>query len=125
PGRRGAAWRSRARAPLPRSRAAGGRHRACRAVDRDRRRPTHADVASGGRGPSMSVRYETPSGGSLRSAATEMTIVAAAAALAIVAALAAQFGVPRAQPLVGAVVILGIAYAFSTDRRADDLRTGG
>ena len=70
----------------------------------------------------MSVQFETPSG---RSTATEMTIVAAAAALAIVAALAAQFGVPQAQPLVGAVVILGIAYAFSTDRRAIDLRTIG
>ena len=40
-----------------------------------------------------------------------------------VAALAAQMGVATAQPLVGRVVILGIAYAFSTDRRAIDLRT--
>ncbi|MEP7307288.1 MAG: nucleoside transporter C-terminal domain-containing protein [Acidobacteriota bacterium] len=32
-------------------------------------------------------------------------------------------GVPQAQPLVGAIVILGIAYACSTDRHAIDLRT--
>src|SRR4051794_3977543 len=40
--------------------------------------------------------------------------------LAVVAALAAQMGIPRAQPLVGAIVILGLAYGFSTDRRAID-----
>jgi CNT family concentrative nucleoside transporter len=52
-----------------------------------------------------------------------LAIIAAGAGLALVAALAAQLGVPRAQPLVGAVVILAIAYAFSTDRRAIDFRT--
>jgi CNT family concentrative nucleoside transporter len=46
--------------------------------------------------------------------------MAAAAGLAIVAALAAQAGIPKAQPVVGAVVILGIAYVFSTNRRAID-----
>src|SRR5438270_12933273 len=55
-----------------------------------------------------------------RTARRDMTIVASAIAVAVVAALAAQMGAPKAQPLVGAVVILGIAYAFSTDRRAID-----
>jgi CNT family concentrative nucleoside transporter len=32
-------------------------------------------------------------------------------------------GLPKAQPVVGAIVILGIAYACSTDRRAIDTRT--
>src|SRR5947208_259134 len=50
----------------------------------------------------------------------DFTIVAVAVALAIAAALAAQTGVPKAQPVVGAVVILGIAYVFSTNRRAID-----
>jgi concentrative nucleoside transporter, CNT family len=53
----------------------------------------------------------------------DFTIVAVAVALAIAAALAAQTGVPKAQPVVGAVVILGIAYVFSTNRRAIDPRT--
>ena len=58
-----------------------------------------------------------------RSAATDKALVAGAVGLAVVAALASQLGVPKAQPIVGAVVILGIAYAFSTNRRAIDLRT--
>jgi CNT family concentrative nucleoside transporter len=60
---------------------------------------------------------------SRRSSRSEFTFVAAAAGLAVVAAVAAQSGMPRAQPLVGAIVILAIAYAFSTDRRAIDGRT--
>jgi CNT family concentrative nucleoside transporter len=60
---------------------------------------------------------------SRRSGRSEFTFVAAAAGLAVVAAIAAQNGLPRAQPLVGAIVILGIAYAFSTDRRNIDGRT--
>jgi len=43
------------------------------------------------------------------------------AAVAIL--LAAYGGVPKAQPFAGAVVILGIAYALSTNRRAIDLKT--
>ena len=40
------------------------------------------------------------------------------------AGLLAQYGgVPRAQALVGLVVILGIAYLMSTNRRAIDLTT--
>ena len=58
-----------------------------------------------------------------RSNATELAIVAGAIGLAVVAALASQMGVVKAQPFVGAVVILGIAYAFSTNRHAIDLRT--
>ena len=61
--------------------------------------------------------------GARRSSTTDLAIVAGAIGVAVVAALAARLGVPQAQPLVGAVVILGIAYAFSTDRRAIDLRT--
>ena len=61
--------------------------------------------------------------GARRSSTTDLAIVAGAIGLAVAAALAARLGVPQAQPLVGAVVILGIAYAFSTDRRAIDLRT--
>jgi CNT family concentrative nucleoside transporter len=45
------------------------------------------------------------------------------AAAAAAAALAAFGGLPRLQPLVGLLVILGIAYALSTNRRAIDRRT--
>src|SRR5207302_10410067 len=73
----------------------------------------------------MPVHADTrPSGArDRRTRRRELTSVASARACAIVAALAAQMGAPKAQPLVGAVVILGIAYAFSTDRRAIDGRT--
>ncbi len=54
----------------------------------------------------------------------EFIIVGGAVALAVVAALAAQFGgVPRAQSVVGLVVILGIAYLLSANRRAIHLPT--
>ena len=54
----------------------------------------------------------------------EMFVVIGAVALAVIAAVAAQFlGLARAQAVVGAVVILGIAYVFSTARRSIDLRT--
>jgi CNT family concentrative nucleoside transporter len=72
----------------------------------------------------MAVQLDTPPAGPVRrTARTDLLIVSAAAGLALAAALAAQMGVPQAQPLVGAIVILGIAYAFSTDRRAIDMRT--
>ncbi len=58
-----------------------------------------------------------------RSHRVDRGIVAGAALVALTAAAAAQLGVTRAQPVVGAIVILGIGYAFSTDRRAIDLRT--
>src|ERR1035437_6047606 len=72
----------------------------------------------------MAVQFDTPPGRpARRTQQTDLLIVAAAAVLAVAAALAAQMGVPQAQPLVGAIVILGIAYACSTDRRAIDMRT--
>jgi len=56
--------------------------------------------------------------------AVDLKIAGAAALVAIIAAAAAAFGgVPRAQPVVGAVVILGIAWTLSTNRRAIDGRT--
>jgi len=55
--------------------------------------------------------------------AHSMVIVAVAVAVAVIAALAAQLGVPKAQPVVGAIVILAIAYAFSTNRAAIDRPT--
>ncbi len=45
------------------------------------------------------------------------------AAAAVVAIAAKVAGVPRLQPLVGLIVILTIAYAFSSNRRAIDRRT--
>ena len=55
---------------------------------------------------------------------TELMIVGGAVLVALVAALLAQYGgVPRAQALVGLVVILGIAYLMSTNRRAIDVTT--
>src|ERR1700760_4416718 len=61
--------------------------------------------------------------GRARSTVGELPIIGGGLGLALVAALAARFGVPQAQPLVGAIVILGIAYVCSTDRRAIDFRT--
>ena len=54
----------------------------------------------------------------------DLIVLGVAAAVAAVVALIAQYGgVPKAQPLVGLIVILGIAYAFSTNRRAISLNT--
>jgi concentrative nucleoside transporter, CNT family len=54
----------------------------------------------------------------------DLTVLAGAAAFAAVCASAARFaGMPRLQPLVGVTVILSIAYALSTNRRAIDRRT--
>lgn len=62
--------------------------------------------------------------GGRRLSSTEYLIVGGGGALALAAALLAHFGgVPAAQPLVGALVILGIAYALSKDRRAIDVKT--
>jgi concentrative nucleoside transporter, CNT family len=52
-----------------------------------------------------------------------MVLGGALAVAAVVAALAAVGGVPRLQPLVGLIVILSLAYAISTNRRAIDGRT--
>jgi CNT family concentrative nucleoside transporter len=52
-----------------------------------------------------------------------LVIGTALAAAALVAAIARFGGVARIQPLVGLIVILTIAYAISTNRRAIDRRT--
>ena len=52
-----------------------------------------------------------------------LVALGAAAAIAVAAAAAAQLGVPRAQPIVGLITILGIAYAWSNNRAAIDRRT--
>ncbi len=53
----------------------------------------------------------------------EWFIIGAGAIVGLAAAIAAQLGVPRAQPVVGIVAILGIAYLSSTNRRAIHLPT--
>ena len=59
-----------------------------------------------------------------RAGAMDLRIVGGALLIAVIAAAAAAFGgIPRAQPIVGAIVILGIAYAFSSNRGAIDART--
>jgi concentrative nucleoside transporter, CNT family len=75
----------------------------------------------------MAVRVDTPPANGIvrRTQATDLAIGGGALVLALVAAAAAQMGVPQAQPLVGAIVILAIAFVCSTDRRAIDLRTVG
>jgi concentrative nucleoside transporter, CNT family len=56
--------------------------------------------------------------------ARDFMVLAAAAAAAVVCALIARYGgVPKLQPLVGLIVIMSVAYAFSTNRRAIDRRT--
>src|SRR5512145_35852 len=52
-----------------------------------------------------------------------VVLATAAAAAAVCAALAHLGGLPKLQPLVGLIVILAIAYALSTNRRAIDRRT--
>ena len=53
----------------------------------------------------------------------DLAIIGGAAATAALIALAARFAVPHLQPLVGLIVIMTIAYAISTNRRAIDRRT--
>jgi CNT family concentrative nucleoside transporter len=55
--------------------------------------------------------------------ARDMAIIGAAAVAAAAIALAAHYAVPRLQPLVGLIVIMTVAYAISTNRRAIDRRT--
>jgi CNT family concentrative nucleoside transporter len=67
-----------------------------------------------GRPPLVRVPYD----------AQDFMVLAAAAGAATVFALIAQFGgIPKLQPLVGLIVILAVAYACSTNRRAIDRRT--
>jgi CNT family concentrative nucleoside transporter len=53
----------------------------------------------------------------------DLVVIAGALAVAAVVALLARFAVPRLQPLCGLIVIMTIAYAISTNRRAIDRRT--
>jgi CNT family concentrative nucleoside transporter len=56
--------------------------------------------------------------------ARDLFVLGVAAAAAAVTALAVHFGgIPKMQPLVGLIVILAIAYALSTNRRAINLKT--
>jgi concentrative nucleoside transporter, CNT family len=65
-----------------------------------------------------------PPAGAVKSRRVEFGIVAGLAALAVLAVLLAQFaGVARVQAVVGAVVILGIAYVGSANRKAIHLPT--
>jgi concentrative nucleoside transporter, CNT family len=52
-----------------------------------------------------------------------MVLAAAASAATVLALLAHLGGMPKLQPLVGLIVILSVAYALSTNRRAIDRRT--
>jgi CNT family concentrative nucleoside transporter len=72
---------------------------------------THTEAA---RPPLVRVPYDS----------RDFLVLAAAAGAAAVFALIAQFGgVPKLQPLVGLIVIMAVAYACSTNRRAIDRRT--
>jgi CNT family concentrative nucleoside transporter len=54
----------------------------------------------------------------------DYAVLGGAAVAAGLCALAANFaGVPRLQPLTGLIVIMTVAYALSTNRRAIDRRT--
>ena len=54
----------------------------------------------------------------------DAVVLGMALAFAAICAALAQFGgMPRLQPLVGLTVIMGVAYALSTNRRAIDRRT--
>jgi CNT family concentrative nucleoside transporter len=50
-------------------------------------------------------------------------VIGGAIVVGAVCALIARFAVPRLQPVVGLIVILTVAYAISTNRRAIDRRT--
>ena len=65
-----------------------------------------------------------PQAAGAKSRRLEFGVVAGMAVLAVVAVLLAQFaGMARVQAVVGAVVILGIAYVASTNRKAIHLPT--
>jgi Na+ dependent nucleoside transporter N-terminus len=53
----------------------------------------------------------------------EWTVISVAIMVAAGAALLARGGVVRAQPFVGLAVILAIAYVWSANRRAIEVRT--
>jgi CNT family concentrative nucleoside transporter len=55
--------------------------------------------------------------------ARDLAMIAGGLAAAAIIAIAAHYAAPRIQPLVGVIVIMTIAYAISTNRRAIDRRT--
>jgi len=55
--------------------------------------------------------------------ARDLAVIGGAVAAAAIVAAVARIGVPRLQPLCGLIVIMTIAYAISTNRRAIDRRT--
>jgi CNT family concentrative nucleoside transporter len=55
--------------------------------------------------------------------ARDMAVIAGALAAAAVVAVLARFALPLLQPLCGLILIMTIAYAISTNRRAIDRRT--
>jgi CNT family concentrative nucleoside transporter len=70
--------------------------------------------AAGGHPPIVRAPYES----------RDLLILASAAGIAGVCALLAHAGgIPKLQPLVGLIVIMAVAYACSTNRRAIDRRT--
>jgi CNT family concentrative nucleoside transporter len=71
-------------------------------------------LADAGRSPLKRVPYEP------RDFLVLGVAVAAAALLALIARIG---GIPKLQPLVGLIVIMSLAYALSTNRRAIDRRT--
>jgi concentrative nucleoside transporter, CNT family len=76
---------------------------------------THVEAhAAAGHAPPRRVPYDRRD---------VMVLGGALAAAAALAALASVGGAPRLQPLVGLIVILSLAYAISTNRRAIDGRT--
>jgi CNT family concentrative nucleoside transporter len=72
---------------------------------------------------SISTDVHTPARARTPLGRAEWTMLAVAGGIAAAAALAAQVGVPRAQPVVGLILILAIAWLWSSDRRAIDRRT--
>jgi CNT family concentrative nucleoside transporter len=72
---------------------------------------------------STSTDVHTPARARTPLGRAEWTMLAVAGGIAAAAALAAQVGVPRAQPVVGLILILAIAWLWSSDRRAIDRRT--
>ncbi len=121
---RAAGRRSGVGAALPRHRPTRRRDRAGDAGDSDGR-PAPRGITAYRRGGSLMADEREMRAGARRSSTTDLAIVAGAIGLAVVAALAARLGVPQAQPLVGAVVVLGIAYAFSIDRSPRDRFANG
>jgi CNT family concentrative nucleoside transporter len=73
--------------------------------------------------PNLAGTKDVPAG-RFRITRGELLVLGAAIAVAVAAVVVARVaGLPRIQAVVGLLVIPGIAYVFSTNRRAVDLRT--